>query len=83
MSYTYYITETLKEVQNTLYKMIEIRVILDNSKFQQRALVPCLRISDNTNNNVDLSNLKNIKFIFPATTIKNGAVDIDTIEFTN
>jgi hypothetical protein len=53
MSYTYYITETLKEVQDTLYKMIEIRVILANSKFQQRALVSCLRVSDNTNNSVD------------------------------
>jgi hypothetical protein len=49
MNYTYYITETLKEFQGTLYKMIEIRVTTNSSKFPRRALPEGLRVSDNTN----------------------------------
>ena len=37
---------------------------------------------DYRNNNVNLTNLKNIKLIFPST-VSEGFIDIDTIEFTN
>lgn len=49
MSYIYHITETLKDYSNELYKMIEIRIILPNSKFEHRAVPLQLTVVDGFN----------------------------------
>lgn len=49
MEYTYYIAETLFLYNNVLYKVIQIRVINNPSKFHQGALDWGIRITDGIN----------------------------------
>lgn len=52
MSLSYKIQQTLKEYDNILYLMIEIRVVLSEGKLEHRAIPIGLSVTDN-NNSVD------------------------------
>ena len=49
MSYTYNIAETFIQFNNELYKMIEIRIISINSKFQPGAMSFVVKVQDAAN----------------------------------
>lgn len=49
MSYTYQATEIINDFEQNLYKMIEIRVLSSNDKFQHRAIPIWLSVEDNNN----------------------------------